>query len=857
MAKLGDLTIGVGVNTSQLKKGLSKAESRLKSASRKMKSIGGTLTTNVTAPLVAAGGIVSKFSSDFQSKVNEVGGAADLTAKQMEKVGDAAEKIAGKTGKSTDTILNSFKTAMRAGLDFRDAQKLVTQSTKAYASGIGEAGENTRVAAKTIKLFGKSAGGPKKVMDRLAAASQTTGAKMDRLNDAYSEAIGPASRFGASQKQVLGIVATLSDKMADTEAVGGGLAEVFRGIKKPTKGARKAFKKLFGSTNKFQKLAKQDTAAALKKLKKRLNEAGMSMDQVFQNDQAKEAVNALVSSGRELQKTLKKVGASTGKVNNQFKQTAGPSRALAKAWRKTKTALRPLGKAVLKAVVPALKSVTPLIKDLSEWFQDLSPTTKKWMVAISGLAAVLGPIIGTLGSIVGGISSLITVVTTVAGFVSSTLLPALGSLAAILSGPVVAAIAAAATVGVIIANWEEVKEFFSGLGEAIVDTIKFAFGLVEAVIKGAAQVAGAVWKGAKSVLSSIASGIKDFFVGAWETIKEVAKSVWSRIKSIIMAPINVIKDAWGALKEGISSIISGIANTIKSTWKSIKSTAASFWIGIKRIVMKPIEEIKEAWEWLKKVLVGSSIVPEMTDQIETEFEEMGDSVEDTTSLALERTSRTFGNFLGGMKDNAEALGVKLEDTREEMQLLIEKAQGAPQVQKGHKTQVNFPGFGPFGRAVGGGNAIGQGLGLLGPLPKAVPIRGGRVKRRQQQLFGPVHAVGQGGGVGAFKKQFGAGGQAGAGSVFGFGGSTSAFGFASGGVISAGQTALVGEEGPELIRPTRSTRVIPNDEIGEAGGDNINVTVNYNPGEDSAADRERLKKEIIEAVREGKARAKVT
>lgn len=51
--------------------------------------------------------------------------------------------------------------------------------------------------------------------------------------------------------------------------------------------------------------------------------------------------------------------------------------------------------------------------------------------------------------------------------------------------------------------------------------------------------------------------------------------------------------------------------------------------------------------------------------------------------------------------------------------------------------------------------------------------------------------------------------------------------AAGGPLSAGQMALVGENGPELFKPSTSGSIIPNSKIGKAGANNITINANTN------------------------------
>jgi hypothetical protein len=57
--------------------------------------------------------------------------------------------------------------------------------------------------------------------------------------------------------------------------------------------------------------------------------------------------------------------------------------------------------------------------------------------------------------------------------------------------------------------------------------------------------------------------------------------------------------------------------------------------------------------------------------------------------------------------------------------------------------------------------------------------------------------------------------------------------ASGGPVSAGRAYLVGEQGPEIVVPSSSGNVIPNNRLGAVAGNTYNVTLNVAPGSNTA------------------------
>jgi len=110
MAKLGDLVVNIGANTTQLNKDLKKARRELRRFGDGFKQLGESMTKSITLPLTALGALAVKSASDLEkletSFISLTGGAkqaADMmqqlnefTAKtpfQIEAVGNAARQL--------------------------------------------------------------------------------------------------------------------------------------------------------------------------------------------------------------------------------------------------------------------------------------------------------------------------------------------------------------------------------------------------------------------------------------------------------------------------------------------------------------------------------------------------------------------------------------------------------------------------------------------------------------------------------------------------------------------------------------------------------------------------------------------
>ena len=102
-----------------------------------------------------------------------------------------------------------------------------------------------------------------------------------------------------------------------------------------------------------------------------------------------------------------------------------------------KTALEPLGLAILSILVPALEKTVPILTDLLNQFARLPKEVKEGIVYITLFIGILGPLLFVLGKVLGTVSTLITLFTTLSGTVAGAggLTVVLGSIAGIV-GPV-------------------------------------------------------------------------------------------------------------------------------------------------------------------------------------------------------------------------------------------------------------------------------------------------------------------------------------------------------------------------------------------------------------------------------------
>lgn len=205
--------------------------------------------------------------------------------------------------------------------------------------------------------------------------------------------------------------------------------------------------------------------------------------------------------------------------------------------------LATIGDSIVKnlALDEIITKIAEGLQGLAEKFANLPGGVQKAILAIAGIAIVIGPILLALG--------------------------ALSTAIAAISLPVVAIVAAiGGAVALIIAYWDELVEYFSSSGEGggVFDTV--------------ATVAVQLFEILKSIFESIYAVVVAIWSAIWPVIVEVMRAAWSivggilkRALDLVLNVVNVFKGLltgnwqllWDSLKNIVFSFINGIIDLIK------------------------------------------------------------------------------------------------------------------------------------------------------------------------------------------------------------------------------------------------------------------------------------------------------
>ena len=276
------------------------------------------------------------------------------------------------------------------------------------------------------------------------------------------------------------------------------------------------------------------------------------------------------------------------KVRESYEETFGAK--LTGMLERIKEPLANIGKVFLEIAEPLIVFAGHIAEIIT-----LVPGLDLVAAAFIGILAVLGPLIslianitttfGALSSVLGsGVSiaglfsgalgALSGLFTTIATFVTGTLVPAIVGLVTTFGLPIAIIAAVIAAGYLLIKNWDSIKEACSKLGEWIGKTWdnikKWTSEKWSAITQAVSNKVSELKEKAVAKVSELVNNVKQ----KWNDIKSTAQNIWNNIVSGV---VNIV-----------SKLVSGISNKITS----IKNTCSRVFSQIKEILVAPFRNAK-------------------------------------------------------------------------------------------------------------------------------------------------------------------------------------------------------------------------------------------------------------------------
>ncbi len=803
-----NLKINITGDSSKLKNALSSASSKLSNFGSKMQSVGKSLTTRLTLPLVAVGGAATKMAFDFDKSMTSIQALVGVSADKVSEMGEAAKKMAVDTGKSSREAAEALFFITSAGLRGKEAMDVLEMSLKAAAVGLGETKTIADLSTSAMNAYGSESLSASGATDILTAAVREGKLEASALAGAMGGVIPLASNMGVSFDQVGAAMAAMSKTGTDAATGATQLTAILASLKKPSKQAVDALDAMGMSTEGVQQsLREKGLLDTLVMLQEGLKQTGQDTTALFPNIRALKGVLDLTGAGLEdNKKVFDALTDSMGATDKAFEKTAkSASFKMTQGFNAMKESLMEVGQVIMITVAPLIKRLGDFFTSLSEKFKALSPQTKKLIVVLAGIAAALGPVIAIIGTLM-------------------TMAPAIGAALSVMMGPIGLIVAGLTAISVVIyKNWAGIKSALVKIGNYFIELYNNSLPIQLAVdslimnFKNMLAVGKFVFSTFSTIIKTFANNFMTLFKG---------------IGDIIIGIFSFDKDK---IAQGFTDLADGLKNNFTSAFDSIKTDASK----LGSSVVDNFNEALKSKQIAKISLNQESNGEGGDDEVEKEKVKNQNLLNVLKEGQTQRREAVVANEveIAGIKDVATQTGLQKliennalnaqidtetnEAKKQRLNEFIQSQQMASEKMRAIGSAINSS-FGAIGNSItqmfgGAQSAVGAFVGTLAK--DALKILGHNLKiamagstaaaTETAKSFGPASAF-------VLPALI-------AGATALISGTFSKF--ADGGIVSGPTMGLVGEypgarSNPEVIAPLNKLQGM----IGESrGGGNINVT----------------------------------
>ncbi|MEI6449763.1 MAG: phage tail tape measure protein [Actinomycetes bacterium] len=379
------------------------ASAGMQRAGAGMATAGTKMSKFVTLPVVAVGAVSLVAAAKFESSMKLIKTQAGGTQKDVEYLSAAVLKLGSNSKHGPEELATALYHLKSVGLDNVTAIDALTQSERLASVGHSDLEATTNAVAGAYKSGIKGAQDFSEAAGNLNAIIGAGNMRMEDLVSAMGTGfLVNAQQFGLSLTDVGSALAMMTSRGIPATRAAGALKMAFAGLAAPSAKAEKIMKGLgFSSEDLAVTMREKGLLPALELLKSKL--AGLSktdqtiaLTQMF-GAKSSQAILTLLANLKDYDKTQQQVADNAGKfdelVGSDSASTSGK-------WKQFKAAMQSVSIQIGNVLLPtALKLATALGK-LAAWLNNMSPGTRKWVVQIALLAAVVGPVLIAMGKLI-------------------------------------------------------------------------------------------------------------------------------------------------------------------------------------------------------------------------------------------------------------------------------------------------------------------------------------------------------------------------------------------------------------------------------------------------------------------------
>lgn len=592
------------LDTSKFKKGIQSAlqdmktlgdqsssmSTKLSAVSSAMSTVGKSLTTHVTLPIVGVGAASAKLASDFEAKMSEVSAISGAVGKDFDMLNAKAIEMGAKTKFSAGESADAFKYMAMAGWDAAAMVDGISGIMSLAAASGEDLATTSDIVTDALTAFGLQASDSSHFADVLAKASSRANTNVGLMGETFKYVAPVAGALGYSAEDVAIAVGLMANSGIKGSQAGTALRASLSRLVKPTD-AVAAKMEQYG-------LSLTNTDGSMKSLGEVMNDFRNKLGGLSEAEQAQAA--ATIFGQEAMSGMLAIINASDSdykKLTDEIYNATGAADEMAAVMMdNTSGAIEQLTGALESAGIIIGQKLTPYIRKLAEWittlvekFNSLSDEQIDQIVKWGGIVAAIGPALLILSKVVKTVSTTIKVFQTLSKTFTAVkdsialvkagyggLATQMGGIPKLISAistgfggalaPILGIVAAIAlVVGAFVTLWKTNDDFRNKM-LGIWNQIKQAFTDFEKQFTEKINALGFNFSGIADMIKEVWLWLCDFFAPMFEyafsNVATIIQSVFDTILGIVDFFIGLFTGDFEKMKKGAEQIFLGIYNAI-------------------------------------------------------------------------------------------------------------------------------------------------------------------------------------------------------------------------------------------------------------------------------------------------------
>ncbi len=517
---------------------------KIEEAGEKVKGVGEKISIGVTAPIVAAGAAGLAAFSEVDEALDTIITKTGATGDQADRLSQSFENVGSNTHLPLQTVGEAIG---EVNTQFGFMDKKLEDSTNyllQYAEiNDTDVSQSAIFARQAIEAYDMSYDDLNSVLDVTTKTAQNTGQSVDDLMQKAIDGAPQIKQLGLSFGEGITLMGQFEQAGVDSSAA-------LSSLSKATVTYAKDGKTLSQGLGELQDKIKNASSET---------EAINAAAEIFGNKGGPRMADAIKRGTLNLEDLAKVASESGGSVGSTYEATLDPIDKANMAMNNAKLAMASVGESVQIALLPFFELAIDALQRFKIWLDSLDQGQKNMLVTIALVVAAIGPLLVILGTLMssvtkvaGGIRTLQSVFSAMKiAFATNPFLLVIAGITLLVAGLVLAYNKC---------EWfrNGVNAFFGGVRDIGVQVFKFLGGYIGNVFGGII----ANFNNFKDSGMRIFNGFIDFVTGvftgnwskAWQGVVDIFGGIFDGIAAVGKAPINAMIGLINGFIGGLNNI---------------------------------------------------------------------------------------------------------------------------------------------------------------------------------------------------------------------------------------------------------------------------------------------------------------